>query len=71
MKKQYKSLKEIWRNHFEDKMAYMTFRSMFLNNKDKFKNVDIIKLNKRTTYKIYDENNFVDTFNSLIEVEKI
>jgi len=71
MKKQYKSLKEIWRNHFEDKMAYMTFRSMFLNNKDKFKNVDIIKLNKRTTYKIYDENNFVDTFNSLIEVERI
>ncbi len=65
------NLKRIYERHYKDKISYATFRTLFINNKDNFKNVEIIKFPRKTTYKILDEKDFIETFNKLINIEKI
>jgi len=69
MKKEF-SLLKLHETYFKDKVSYPTFRKLFLENKSKFKDVEIIKFPRKTIYKIYDENSFVETFNSLLNIEK-
>jgi len=65
------SLKKVYEKYYKDKFSYPTFRSLFLEHKDKFKDVEIIKFPKRTTYNILNEEDFINTFNTLINIEKI
>ena len=65
------SLRKIYNEHYKNKFSYTTFREIFNENKDKFKNVEMIKFKKKTTYNILDEEDFISTFNTLIKIEKI
>jgi len=71
MEKKEFSLSKVHELYFKNYMSYPAFRKLFLENKDKFKNVEMIKFPRKTIYKIYDKDNFVETFNKLINIEKI
>ena len=65
------SLGKVHELYFKQYLSYPAFRKLFLQNKDKFKNVEFIKFPRKTIYKIYDVDNFVETFKKLIKIEKI
>ncbi len=65
------SLRKIYDKYYKGKFSYTTFRTLFLEHIDKFKNVEIVKFPKKTTYNIFDEKDFINTFNTLVNIEKI
>ena len=65
------NLKKIYEKHYKNKISYAKFRTLFIENIDKFKDVELIKFPKKTTYKIKNEKDFVNTFNNLIEIKQI
>jgi len=65
------TLSDVYKNYYKNYFSYPTFRKLFLEHKEMFKDVKITKFPKYTTYEILDENGFVKTFNNLFEIEKI
>ena len=65
------SLRKIYNKHYKNKFSYTTFRTLFNENKDKFNNVEMVKFKRKTTYNILNEEDFINTFSSLIQIEKL
>jgi len=65
------SLKKLYEKYYKGKFSYPTFRNLFLKHIDNFKNVEIIEFPKKTTYKIKNEEEFINTFNKLIQIKQI
>ena len=71
MKTEKITLNSIYKKYYKNYFSYPTFRKLFLEHKDKFKDVKITKFPKYTNFEILNENDFVNTFNKLFEIEKI